>query len=262
MIRVDYKNRYDIFICGGSEHFDSLRAILPKLYPFGRLHLASITLTDLELEKLIPYCDIIHKPEHELDGYLNFNLFCIRDINRLARAPYFIKLDADVLLRDGWIERVDKALTEHPEAVLLGIKEGLAKINIEMTGLLIERVIGRNIRVVNGRKLIGGFYVGRTDFFKQHNHLMQNLHELFYCFRDGKRHRATPQPEIWPDAGSNEGEFCLKGDFHNLQRIGNEDTLRSLTIHVAGAADRMFLLESKDTIWVPHGPGLGHNRNW
>jgi hypothetical protein len=217
----------------------------------------------MELEKLTPHCDIIHRPEHESDSYLNFNLFCIRDINSLAQAPYFIKLDADVSLRSGWIECVDMGLAEYPGAVLLGIKEGLAKINIEMSGALIERMIGKNIRVIDGRKLIGGFYVGRTAFFKRHNQMMQNLHELFYCFREGRRHLATFQPEVWAEAGSDNDEaFCLKGDFHNLQRIGNEDTLRSLTIHAAGAGEQMFLLNSKDSIWVPHGPGLGHKRNW
>lgn len=259
---LDYKSRYDIFICGGSEHFDCLKRLLPKLHPFGRVHLASITLTCMELEKLAPHCDIVHNPEHDPDGYLNFNLFCIRDINRLARAPYFIKLDADVSLQDDWIDIVEKGVAAHPEGVLLGIKEGLARINVEMTGPLIKRVIGREVRVTNGRKLIGGFYVGRTDFFKRHNRLMQIMHELFYCFENGKRSRPTLHPEEWPESESEPEAFNLRGDIRNLQRIGNEDTLRSLVINAAGASERMFLLDSKESIQVPHGPGLGHNRNW
>jgi len=240
-----------------------LRQLLPKLHPFGRLHLASITLTKAQLKELSRCCDVVHKPQHDPDGYLNFNLFCIRDLHALAEAPFFIKLDADVILQDYWIIHVDEWIAKYPDGVLWGIKEGVARINIELTGPLVRKKLGSDIRVINGRKVIGGFCVGRTDFFKQHHQLMQIIHELCYCFENGRRHRPSPHPELWPESNELDHEwFDLTGDYRDLQRIGNEDTLRSLVLHAAGAADRMFVLDSKGAIRVPHGPGFGHPRNW
>ncbi len=253
---MNYKDRYDIFICGGSQHFEKLRALLPRLHPFGRLHLASITLSERELSELSRHYDVLHHPRHDPDGYLNFNLFCIRDINRLAVAPHFIKLDADVTGREDWVEYVDGALREHPEAVLFGIKEGLARVNVRLKGPLVRRKLGREIRVTDGRKVIGGFYVGRTGFFKRHNRLMQLAHEFLFCFKDGRRIRPSPRPEDWVgDDAPPAGAFTLGGHFQDLQKIGNEDTLRSLVVHAARAADRMFVLDSNGRLSVPHGPG-------
>jgi hypothetical protein len=253
---LNYKDRYDIFICGGSQHFEKLRALLPKLYPFGRLHLASITLSDRELSELSRHYDAVHRPRHDADGYLNFNLFCIRDINRLAAAPHFIKLDADVSAREDWVEYVSEGLREHADAVLFGIKEGVARVNVRITGPLARRKLGREIRVADGRKVIGGFYVGQTAFFKRHDRLMQLAHELLFCFKGGERCRPSPRPEEWAEGDEPPaGAFALGGHVQDLQKIGNEDTLRSLVVHAAGAADRMFVRDSGGRISVPHGPG-------
>ena len=253
---MNYKDRYDIFICGGSQHFEKLRALLPKLHPFGRLHLASITLTKRELSELSRHYDALHRPRHDADGYLNFNLFCIRDINRLATAPHFIKLDADVTAREDWVEYVDESLSGHADAVLFGIKEGLARVNVQITGPLVRQKLGREIRVTGGRKVIGGFYVGQTAFFKRHDRLMQLAHEFLYCFRDGRRCRPSARPEEWPASPEPPaGSFTLGGHFQDLHKIGNEDTLRSLIVHAAGAADRMYVLDSAGRLSVPHGPG-------
>jgi hypothetical protein len=259
---LDYKRRYDIFICGGSEHFQMLRQLLPKLYDFGTVHLASATLTDSELDRLRPHIDALHKPRHDADGYLNFNLFCIRDINRLAKAPLFIKLDADAELQDGWIEYVERGIAAHSDAVLFGIKEGVGKINIHLSGPLPRRKLGRDVRVVDGRKVIGGFYVGNTAFFKRHDRFMQIAHELLYCFEDGRRSRPTPNPEEWAGEDELPASFDLKGDYRDLHRVGNEDTLRSLVVHAVGAADRMFILDGEGMISVPHGPGFGNKGDW
>lgn len=253
---MSYKNKYDIFICGGSQHFEQLKALLPRLYPFGRLHLASITLTDRELSELSRHYDTLHRPRYDADGYLNYNLFCIRDINRLAAAPHFIKLDADVAAREDWADYVDEGLKHHPEAVLFGIKEGLARVNVRITGPLVREKLGREISVTDGRKVIGGFYVGQTAFFKRHDRLMQLAHDFLFCFKDGKRRHASACPEAWADtAAPPAGAFALDGHFQDLQKIGNEDTLRSLVVHTAQAADRMFVLDSGGRISVPHGPG-------
>ena len=253
---MNYQDRYDIFICGGSQHFATLRALLPKLPPFGRRHLVSITLTERELSELSRHYDVLHRPRHDADGYLNFNLFCIRDINRLANAPHFIKLDADVTAREDWVEYVDESLSAHADAVLFGIKEGLARVNVQITGPLVRQKLGREISVSDGRKVIGGFYVGQTAFFKRHDRLMQLAHEFLYCFRDGRRCRPSARPEEWPETSEPPaGSFTLGGHFQDLHKIGNEDTLRSLVVHAAGAADRMHVLDPRGRISVPHGPG-------
>jgi len=250
----DAKNTYDIFICGGSQHFTMLQSLLPKLHPFGRVHLVSITLTHLDLHTLRQDYDVLHTPRHDTDGYVNFNLFCIRDINCLATAPHFIKLDADVSLQDNWIAYVDRGVREH-DPVLFGIKEGLARVNVALYGPLVRKKFGRDIRVSNRRKVIGGFYVGHTAFFQQHDAFMQSLHEFLYCFRDGRRCRPSLQPTAWPQAAELANElFTLAGDVGDLQRIGNEDTLRSLVVHALGAGERLFVLDSQGSIQVPHGP--------
>jgi hypothetical protein len=250
------KDKFDIFICGGSRHFEKLRALLPKLHPFGRVHLASITLAERELSELAPHFDVLHRPRHDPDGYLNFNLFCIRDINRLAAAPHFIKLDADVWAREDWVEYVEEGLRQHADAVLFGIKEGLAKVNVSLTGPLVRRKLGREIRVSDGRKVIGGFYVGQTAFFKRHDRLMRLAHELLYCFADGRRARPSACPEEWAAEGDPPaGAFAVGGHFQDLHKIGNEDTLRSLVVHAAAAAEHMFVLDAAGRLDVPHGPG-------
>ncbi len=255
MANTNYKKRYDIFICGGSQHFDQLKKLLPQLYPFGRLHLASITLSGSELAELSSHFDHLHTPKHDPDGYINFNLFCIRDINRLAKAPHFIKLDADVTLSENWIEYVNDSLQRHNQSVLFGVKEGLARVDVQIAGSLAQSKFGREICVLGGRKVIGGFYVGSTTFFHQHDGLMQNIHDLLYCFRDGKRHRPHPRSDMQSanvDAGDE--SFTLSGNVRDLQRIGNEDTLRSLVVHAVGASDRMFVLDSRGSIQFQHGP--------
>lgn len=255
---MDYKDRYDIFICGGSQHFGRLKNLLPALYPFGTVHLVSITLSPREIVELNRHFDVLHTPRHDADGYLNFNLFCIRDINRLARAPHFIKLDADVTAREDWINYVDESLEQHPDAALFGIKEGLLKINVSLTGTLVREKLGREIRVSEGMKIIGGFFVGQTDFFRRHDRLMQLTHEFLFCFREGRRCRPSPRPEEWPEGDepfAAAGSFALEGHTSDMHKIGNEDALRSLVVHAAGAADRMFVLDSGGRLSVPHGPG-------
>jgi len=232
------------------------------LYDFGTVHLASVTLTDSERDQLRPHADVLHQPRYDADGYVNFNLFCIRDINRIAKAPYFIKLDADVELRDDWIYYVERGIADGRDPVLFGIKEGLAKINVRLSGPLVQRKLGRDVRIVDGRKVIGGFYVGNTAFFKQHDRFMQIVHELLYCFEDGSRFRPTPNPGEWAGESEAPAAFEAEGDCRDLRRVGNEDTLRSLVVHAVGAAGRMFILDSEGMIRVPHGPGFGNEGDW
>ncbi len=220
---MNHKDKYDFFICGGSRHFSQLKTLLPLLAPFGRLHLGASFLTAAESRELSQYCDHLHAPRYHQDGYVNFKLFCIRDINRLARAPYFIKLDADVSLSEDWIEYVDRGIREHPQAVLFGAKEGVARINLELTGTAVREQLGQEIRVNGKRKVVGGFYVGETEFFKRHNQFMQNVHDWLY-----------PNP-----------------------RQSSEDTLRSLVVHAVGAGDKLLILDSQSRIVIPPCTGNG-----
>jgi hypothetical protein len=236
------RGRYDIFICGGSQHFAQLADLLPKLAPHGRVHLASITLTACEIERLRPHLDVVHWPRHAADGYLNFNLFCIRDINRLAAHPHFVKLDADIQLRDDWIEFVDHGVAEHPEAALFGIQRGDSPIDVTLTGPLVRAALGSDVRVAGGWKVRGGFYVGRTAFFRRHDPFMQRLHELVYCFADGRRVRPGSIGALPGEGDAADPPLTVRGNCRNLSRKGDEDTLRSLAVHALGGSK--LLLDS------------------
>ena len=222
---MNYKEKYDIFICGGSRHFPRLQTLLPQLHPYGRLHLGSSFLSDTEARVLSQHCDLLQTPKYDPDGYANFKLFCTRDINRLARAPYFIKVDADVSLSEDWIEYVDRGMREHASAVLFGPKEGVARINVERTGSLAREKLGQEICVKEGRKVVGGFYVGETAFFQRHDQFMQRTYDLLY------------------------------GD----PRQSSEDTLRSLVVHAVGAGDGLLILDSQGKIVIPPCTGNRHS---
>ncbi|MGH9763332.1 MAG: hypothetical protein ACREDR_28680 [Blastocatellia bacterium] len=246
MLKNDYRDKFDIFVCGGSRHFDLLYDLLPRLAPFGRTHLASITLTARELDALGPYCDLVHRPLHHPDGYINFNLFCIRDINRLAQGKHFIKLDADIKLPNYWIEYVERSLRLQPDAVLFGPEAGGSTIDIEITGPAAVRQLGREIRVRKKRKICGLFHVGRTEFFKQHDAFMQSVHRLL--FANDPANGAATNRELEPESKNRRRGLEIKGYQRNLRGIGDEDTLRSLVVHALGAGDRMFMLD---------GPSVG-----
>lgn len=168
------------------------------------MHLASSFLTDDDLCTLSGLYDVLHTPRHSTDAYYNFELFTIRDINRLAIAPWFIKLDADIELQDDWIDYVEECIEAHPDAVLFGPRRGNVDVTFD---------ISAEIRVTNGVKVIGGFYVGRTAFFKANQRFMDDIHMLMS--RNGS------------------GRFR-----------GNEDTLRSLVVHAAGAGDKLHVFDS------------------
>lgn len=245
----DYKAQFDIFICGGSQHVHLLLPLLHKLRPYGRVHLVSSFLSNADLNQLRGLYDLLVQPRHSDDGYTNFELFCIRDINRLAVAPYFIKLDADVQLQPDWIEYVEECIADHPNAVLFGPRSGNNAINFTLAGELVRQLLHEDVRVSNALKVGGGFYVGRTSFFKHHLRVMDLIHELMWCFRDGVRFRPHLNPEHWPPAGEQSLEpITLIGQSKNFQ--GNEDTLRSLVVHAMGAGDRLHVIDSQGRVQV------------
>ena len=197
----DYKKQFDVFICGGTQHVPLLLRLLARIKPYGKVQLASCVLSPEDLAQLRGLYDVLHTPRHSPDGYCNFELFSIRDINRLATAPYFVKLDADVQLEPNWIKYVEECIEAYPEAVLFGPRAGNNEINFSLSGALVRQLLQRDISVTNARKVTGGFYVGKTSFFKEHQRFMDIVHELMWCYKDGVRCRPRLWPEYWPPEG-------------------------------------------------------------
>jgi hypothetical protein len=245
----DYQKQFDVFICGGSQHVPLLRPLLRKLKPCGKVHLASCILSPEDLKQLDGLYHVLHTPQHSADGYCNFELFSIRDINRIATAPYFIKLDADVHLEPDWIEYVEECIAAFPDAVLFGPRAGNLAINFTLAGALVRQLLEQDVRVTNARKVIGGFYVGKTSFFKEHLRFMDIVHELIWCYQDGVRYRPSLYPEYWPAGEPASVEpITVIGRSENFQ--GNEDVVRNLVVHAVGAGDRLHVLDSKGRIRI------------
>jgi hypothetical protein len=192
--------------------------------------------------------DVLHEPRHSDDGYHNFELFSIRDINRLATAPWFVKLDADVDVDPGWITYVEECIAARPDAVLFGPRKGNVDVSCEISGALVRRMLRQDIRVMNGHKVIGGFYVGQTAFFKQHQRFMDIVHELLWCYEDGVRRHPSPFPQYWSGRPPQRVKLTVTGRSANFR--GNEDTLRNLVVHAAGAGDRLHVFDSHGLIRI------------
>lgn len=245
---MSYKARFDIFICGGSQHFTLLKTLLPKLLPYGTVHLGSSFLSEIDLYELHGLYDVLHEPQHDPDGYHNFELFSIRDINRVATAPWFVKLDADVDVEPDWITYVEECIAAHPDAVLFGPRKGNVDVTFEISGALVRKMLQRDIRVANGQKVIGGFYVGNTAFFKQHKRFMDVVHELLWCYENGVRRHPSPNPDLWRGRPPRRANLRISGKSPNFR--GNEDTLRNLVVHAAGAGDRLHVVDSRGRIRI------------
>lgn len=226
---TDYKKRFDIFLCGGSGHLTMLGPLLRKLRPYGTVHLGSSFLTDDDLRVLEGLYDVLHTPRHSDDGYHNFELFSIHDINRIATAPWFIKLDADIHVEDDWIGYVEESIALHPDAVLFGPRKGNVDVSYSIEGEAVRALLQHGIHVDGGRKVIGGFYVGQTAFFKQHLRLMDAVHGFL----------SDPETHGVRITGPRSAAFR-----------GNEDTLRSLVVHAAGAGDRLHVLDAGGRIRI------------
>jgi hypothetical protein len=251
----DCKNLIDIFICGGSQHVDMLVPLMAKLYPSGTVHLGSCFLSQSDLLQLRDLYDVLHTPRHSSDGYCNFELFSIRDINRLASAPWFVKLDADIHLECDWVDYVEQCIRDYPDAVLFGPAKGKRLVTLELSGELVRKVLGQEVHVTNATKVTGGFYVGNTAFFRRHTRFMDIAHEILWCFKDGFRYRPSPNPQYWP---SNEETLrqpiTIIGNCEKLQRLGCEDALRSLVVHALGACARLYVIDSCGRVHIHQDP--------
>jgi hypothetical protein len=246
------RSSYDVVIVAGSSQFESLRRLLPRLEQAGTVHLVSSYLTDAQIAALDGLYDVLHEPRLHPEGYENFKLFCIRKLNRVVTAPRFIKLDTDVGLADDWLDYVEETLALHPDAVLFGPHSGSNLIDYRISGPLVRHKIGRDVRVHFGTKVNGSFYVARTDFFREHDLLMQKLHDLTYAFVDGERIRRS---HLGDDEIERElsGARLLRPGGQLVERQGtcSEDNLRSLTVHVAGASRRLVVRDAGARLWLP-----------
>ena len=244
----EYKKQFDAFICGGSQHVRMLKTLLNRLLPYSKVHLASCFLSKSDLHQLRGLYDVLHTPQHNSDGYCNFELFSIRDINRIATAPYFVKLDADIHLEPDWIKYVEECLARFPDVVLFGPRKGNVNINFQILGASVRQLLQHDIRVTNASKVIGGFYVGKTSFFKEHKRFMDIIHEFMWCYKEGIRCRPMLNPDYWPNEQSSLAPITVIGHSENFQ--GNEDTLRSLVVHAVGAGDRLHVIDSQGRIQI------------
>jgi hypothetical protein len=242
---TEFKQRFDIFICGGSQHVNLLEPLLERLMPYGTVHLASSFLSEDDIGRLRGRYHVLHRPTHSLDGYANFELFCMKDIYRLAAAPYFIKLDADVTLSEDWIEYVEACIADHPHAVLMGPWRGDVDIDVELSGAPIRRQLRRDVRITGGLKVIGGFCVARTAFFKEQIALLEIIHEGLLCSQRGE---ATRPRALEPEPHSSERPprepITVRGRVGKRGSPCSEDTLRSLVVHAVDASDRLRVIDS------------------
>jgi hypothetical protein len=242
------RDNIDIFINGGSQHLPRLKTLLPRMHPFGRVHLGSAFLTDAEIADLGPHCDFVHKPNHAPGwDYLTHILHCTRDLNTLATGKWFIKTDADTKLSEDWFEYVEEGVAKHPDAVMFGVRRDPHMFDVTVTGELARRRLGADIRIEGGRRMCGAFYVCNTTFFKKHDGTHQDIHDILWCHsKKGKRTRPSPCPDRCLP-GDDELRLCEVRGPKGLFRWGfggSEDTARSILVHFKGAEGRMHFLSS------------------
>lgn len=247
---TELKQRFDIFICGGSQHVRLLQPLLEQLLPYGTVHLASSFLSEGDIARLHGRYDVLHRPTHSRDGYANFEAFCINDLYRLATAPYFVKLDADVTLASDWFAYVETCIDAHPHAVLMGPWKGDIDIDIELSGAPIRRHLHRDIRVTRGLKVIGGFCVGSTAFFKEQLGLLGVIHEGVLAARHGDAGMTRALESGRSSASAPFEPITLRGRVGKHGSPCSEDTLRNLLVHAAGAADRLHVVDSHGRIRI------------
>jgi hypothetical protein len=208
--------RYDIFISSGVRQFEDLRALLPDLRPHGALHVCSSFLDEKQLAALAPLVDHVHQPRHSDDPYM------------------------------------DECLSDRPDAVLFGTHAGTNRVDYDISGPLVRRRLGADVRVKNGLKINGSFYVCNTSFFREHDLTLQLLHDFVYAFENGRRVRASHLQEDGIETDLPPEDLVrLRGRCSLRQGQAIEDTIRSLAVHQLGAADRMFVRHAGGRMSLP-----------
>src|SRR5258708_36460295 len=89
---------------------------------------------------------------------------------------------------------------------------------------------------------------------------MAIVRELVWGFENGVRRRPSPRPEYWPGRPSRRARLTVNGGSPNFR--GNEDTMRSLVVHAAGAGDRLHVFDSRGRIRIIRKNGMVAVRPW
>jgi len=280
---MSYKERYDIFITGHSRDFGRIRSMLPVMRPFGTVHLASSFFTEEELVELAPLCDMVHRPMHHPEnGYRNFSRFCIRDIDRIATAPWVVKVDADTELSDDWIRYVDEAVRDNPDAVLIGPGIDPELIDVSIFGPKAAERLGGHLDVRGKPKIVGGFYISRSSFFKAHYEVMQAIHELAgernggcvtvsgFNYRDSEDH-ARNMTAYFLGAGVVHAETELvslagRTSVHDIRHLHEEEIMKFREFDIDGPLVVVFAEIPTDQLYplVDHEVGYnkGHDKDY
>ena len=159
--------KYDIFISGADKHISKLQKLMPRLKGCGTVHLVSSFLSSENIAKLQGLFDVIHEPLLSDDGYTNFKLFNLLEIDRFISQQWFIKIDADVELSKDWLTYVNETIREQPELMLFGPKKGKNPLTWEISGESVRAVFDQDISILGEMKVAGGFYCGKSSFFQE-----------------------------------------------------------------------------------------------
>jgi len=243
--------KYDIFISGADKHICQLQNLMPSLKGCGTVHLVSSFLSPENIEKLQGLYDVIHEPALSDDGYMNFKLFNLYEINRFISQPWFIKIDADVQLSNDWLTYVDGAIREDSELVFFGPRKG-NPLKWEISGEAVRAIFDQDISILGEEKIVGGFYCGKSSFFQENEKKLRVLTEFIYCFKDGEKVRPTPTLD---DIFSNtKVEFELGSVCQSRQAKLSEDNLKNLIVRVCGSKNMVRVIP--DTrITIPRATG-------
>lgn len=244
--------KFDIFISGADKHVNKLQKLMPRLKSCGTVHLVSSFLSQESIAKLQGLFDVIHEPHFSDDGYTNFKLFNLLEIDRFISQPWFIKIDADVELSKDWLTYVNKTIREHPELVLFGPRQGMRPLTWEISGESVRAVFDQDILVSGEVKVAGGFYCGKSSFFQKNKKKLSVLTEFIFCFKDGNKIRPTPiLDEVFQDTKL---DFELGSVCQHRQGKLSEDNLKNLIVRVCGADDVIKVISDKRVI-VPGASG-------
>ena len=244
--------KYDIFISGADKHISKLQKLMPRLKNCGTVHLVSSFLSSESIIKLQGLFDVIHEPLLSDDGYTNFKLFNLLEIDQFISQPWFIKIDADVELCKDWLTYVNETIREQPELVLFGPRKGMRPLTWEISGESVRAVFDQNILVLGEVKVAGGFYCGKSSFFQRNKKKLRVLTEFIYCFKDENKIRPTPVlDEIFQYTKL---DFELGSVCQHRQGKLSEDNLKNLIVRVSGGDDVIKVIPDKRVI-VPGASG-------
>jgi len=156
----------------------------------------------------------------------------LREINHLCTNAWFVKIDADVSVREDWSDYIQEVVRAHPELLLFGPQAGKLSLDWQIRGSTVRYLFGQDIDVRGIPKVVGGFYCGKTEFFKKTDFQLKALTEIVYCFKEGEKIR--PTPTIDAVVKEVQSEAFLRGSCKGRAGRLTEDNLRNLIVCVMG----------------------------